>query len=58
MQEDYKIIADVSAALDEITDQDRKTLSELLVLHEWGVNIHTRLDDIWADRPNFTDPTK
>jgi len=58
MQDDYKIIADVSDALDEITDQDKETLSELLVLQEWGVNIHAQLDDIWAKRPNFIEPTK
>jgi hypothetical protein len=58
MQDDYKIIADVSTALDEITDQDKKTLSELLLLQEWGVDIHTRLDDILTERSNFIEPTK
>jgi len=58
MQDDYKIIADVSAALEEITDQDRETLSELLLLQEWGVDINTRLDDIWRNRSDFIEPAK
>lgn len=56
MQNDYKIIADVSAALDEITDLDREKLSELLVLQEWGVDIQSQLKDVWANRPKFVEP--
>lgn len=58
MYEDYKIIADVSDALEEITDQDRETLSELLVLQEWGVDINARLDEVLANRSDFIEPPK
>jgi hypothetical protein len=58
MQDDYKIIVDVSEALEEITDQEREALSELLVLQEWGVDIKPRLEDILAKRPNGIEPAK
>jgi hypothetical protein len=58
MQDDYKIIVDVSEALEEITDQEREALSELLVLQEWGVDIKPRLEDILAKRPNVIEPAK
>lgn len=58
MQDDYKIIADVRAALDDITDLDREKLSELLVLQEWGVDIHAQLKDVWTNNPKLIEPTK
>jgi hypothetical protein len=57
MQDDYKIIADVRAALDDITDLDREKLSELLVLQEWG-DIHAQLKDVWTNNPKLIEPAK